>query len=898
MKKFFKILGITFIVLLVAALVLPYVFKDKIVAVIKTEANKNLNAKFDFKDFDLSLIKSFPDFLFQLNDLSIIGINEFNNDTLIHAKHINLSVNLMSVIKGEQYKINDITVKDALLQGLVLKDGKANWDITKPDSSKTPEVAGEPTKFKLQLKKFELANTTIVYDDEQMGFATKLFNTNHTLKGDFTQDIFDITTVTEIEKWDLTYGGVKYFNKLRTNIDAALLADMPNFKFTFKDNKFQLNNLGLGLDGYFAMPKEDMDMDLKIVCKETSFASILSLIPGCYTTDFKDVKTSGRLALDAFVKGIYNDKRMPAFGLKLLVENAMFKYPSLPGTVSNINVNVDVKNATGVPDATKIDINKFHVEMASNPVDVAMHIATPVSDPYVDGTVKGRVDLNSIKQFVPLEADQKLSGIITTDVYMKGNKSSIDNKKFNEFVCTGNLMVQAMNYVSKETPYGVTIEKMNINFTPQYAELLAFDSKVGNSDLHANGKMENFIGYALADEMLIGKFNFSSSYLDVNQLMSDDGAETKPADTATSSSVVEVPSNIDFEINSTIGKVLYSNMEMTNLLGTISVRNSTVAMEGVKMNMLGGTLGLKGLYSSKDKKHPNVNFDMVIGNWDVTKTYKTFNTVKKLAPIANYAKGNFSMGISFSSMLNDSMSPVLSTLTGAGKLKTSNMIITNLPMLQKVADVVKMPQYKQADLKDVIVDFSFSDGRVKVEPFNFKIKNTKMYLGGYQYFDQKIDYDLKAEVPTSEFGGAANNFAQGLLAQANSKGANMSIGEKVDLKIKIGGTVTNPTVSAGLADMGKSVVNDLKDKAKAEIDKKKAELEAKAKAELEKQKAAAMNKANEEINKQKAAAEAQANKLKSEAEAKAKAEAEKAKKAAEEKLKNEAKNKLKGLFGK
>jgi hypothetical protein len=307
---------------------------------------------------------------------------------------------------------------------------------------------------------------------------------------------------------------------------------------------------------------------------------------------------------------------------------------------------------------------------------------------------------------------------------------------------------------------------------------------------------------------------------------------------------------------------------------------------------------LKGLYSSKDKKHPNVNFDMVIGNWDVTKTYKTFNTVKKLAPIANYAKGNFSMGIAFSSMLNDSMSPVLSTLSGAGNLKTSNMIITNLPMLQKVADVLKMPEYKQADLKDAIVDFSFSDGRVKVEPFNFKIKNTKMNLGGYQYFDQKIDYDLKAEVPTSEFGGAANNFAQGLLAQANSKGANMSIGEKVDLKIKIGGTVTNPTVSAGLADIGKNVVNDLKDKAKAEIDKKKAELEAKAKAELEKQKAAAMNKANEEINKQKAAAEAQANKLKSEAEAKAKAEAEKAKKAAEEKLKNEAKNKLKGLFGK
>jgi len=897
MKKLFKIVGITFIILLAAAVVLPYLFKDKIVAAIKTEANKNLNAKFDFKNFDLSLIKSFPDFLFQLNDLSIIGINEFDKDTLIYAKSLHLSVNLMSVIKGEQYKINDITIKDALLQGLVNKDGKANWDITKPDTAAaTPST--EPTKFKMQLKNFELVNTTIVYDDAQMGFATKLFNTNHTLKGDFTQDIFDIETETDIEKWDLSYGGVKYFNKLHTNINAALTADMPNFKFTFKDNKFQLNNLGLGIDGYFAMPKTDMDMDFKVVCKETSFASILSLIPGCYTADFKDVKTSGRLALDAFVKGIYNEKRMPAFGLKLLVENAMFKYPSLPGTVNNINVNVDVKNATGVPDATKIDIHKFHVEMSNNPVDIAMHIATPVSDPYVDGTIKGKVDLGSVNQFIPLEADQKLSGIITADVYMKGNKSLIDKKQYTAFTCKGNIMVQGMNYMSKATPYGITINKASLDFTPQYASLTAFDSKFGKSDLHATGKMENFIGYALADDLLKGSFSMNSSFLDLNQLIGDDSAQPAAADTAKSSGVFAVPTNLDFELTSSLAKVLYSNMEMTNMAGKIIIRNSKVDIDNLKMNMMGGTLAVKGSYDTKNIKKPIVVFDMDIANWDVVQTHKTFNTLKKLAPIAKYASGNFSTRIIFTSLLNDSMSPVLSTLTGSGKINTNNIVVTNLPMLQKLADVVKMPQYKQADLKNVIIEFAFADGKVDVKPFDFKIKNSKLTLGGYQYFDQRIDYDLKAEVPTSEFGGAAQGFAQGLISQANSKGAAFSMGEKVDMKIKIGGTVTNPTVSAGLADMGKDMLNNLKDKAKEEFDKKKAELEAKARAEFDRQKADAINKANTEIDKQKAAAQAQADKLKAEAEAKAKAEADRIKKEASDKAKKEAEKKLKGLFGK
>ena len=62
MKKIIKWLGIIILVLLILLITLPYLFKDKIVAKIKEEANKTLNAKFDFSDFNLSLIRHFPNF--------------------------------------------------------------------------------------------------------------------------------------------------------------------------------------------------------------------------------------------------------------------------------------------------------------------------------------------------------------------------------------------------------------------------------------------------------------------------------------------------------------------------------------------------------------------------------------------------------------------------------------------------------------------------------------------------------------------------------------------------------------------------------------------------------------------------------------------------------------------
>ena len=64
MKTFLKIFGIIIVIIIAAAILLPIIFKGKIVEIAKTEINKSVNAKVDFADFSLSLIKSFPNFNF------------------------------------------------------------------------------------------------------------------------------------------------------------------------------------------------------------------------------------------------------------------------------------------------------------------------------------------------------------------------------------------------------------------------------------------------------------------------------------------------------------------------------------------------------------------------------------------------------------------------------------------------------------------------------------------------------------------------------------------------------------------------------------------------------------------------------------------------------------------
>ncbi len=876
-KKIILVIVSIFVLLLIAAFVLPIIYKDKIIAMAKTEINNNVNAKVDFKSFDLTLISSFPDFNISLNKLSVVGINEFEGDTLTAIDELSATVDIMSVIKGDKISIEGISLEKPYFNLLVLKDGKANWDIAKP-STDTTTAAAEQSKFKIALKKYSIENGILNYDDESMGFKMSMENLNHSGKGDFTQDIFLLNTNTTADALNMWYGGVKYFNEIKTILKADLDMDMINSKYTFKENELSLNELVLGFDGFIAMPKDDIAMDLKFNARKNDFKNFISLIPGVYSKDFKDLKSSGKLEFNGFVKGIYNDTKMPGFGLNLKLQNGMFQYPSLPVAVNNVQMNLAINNADGVPDHTLIDLSKLHVDLGSEPFDARLKVSTPVSDANMDGAVKGKIDFANLGKIVPLEAGTSMSGVMNADVSFKGRMSAIEQKRYNDFNAAGNLSLTNFNYKSKDYPQGVDIRTCALTFNPSNVTLNSFDARMGKSDFKANGTIDNLLAYYFKNETLKGNFNLNSTLIDLNEFMGEETSTTQTTDTA-SLSLIEVPANIDFVLNAAINKLLYDNWTMEQVKGNITIRDQKISMNNLNLNTLGGNMNVTGAYAYTDKKNAQMNFAVNIKDFDMQQTAKTFNTIKKMAPIIENCTGKFNTDLTFITKLDQQMNPVLNTLGGEGKMTTANVVISNFKPLVKLAEELKMDQYKQVVLNNINVGFNFADGRVNIKPFESVNDGIKTKIKGSNGFDQTIDYIVNLEIPTSKLPSKATGTINGLLAQANAKGANMSLGDKINVDALIGGTVTNPVIKTTLKDTGKKMVDQAMDKAKEELEKQRKAAEEKAKAEFERLKKEGEDKAKSE-----------ADRLKKEAEAKAKVEADRLKKEAEQKAKDELKN--------
>lgn len=880
MKKFFKWTVIVILILIVLLISLPFIFKDKIVAKVKEETNKTINAKVDFGDFDLSLIRSFPNFSLRVNDLSVINLAPFEGDTLIYAKQLDLTIDIMSVIKGSQISIKSVGVDSPVMYFLVNENGKANWDIAKPSTE--PKGAEQPSTFKASLQKYSISNGLIVYNDKTMPFFLKLDNVNHTGSGDFTQDLFMLKTKTDVGSADMVYSGVKYINRAKANILSDIDMNMKMMRFTFKDTKFQLNELFIDYSGWVMMPDTNIDMDMKFAAAQSDFKNFISMIPAVYSSEFKDLKSSGKMALSGFIKGRYNSGSMPGFGMDLKIENGMFKYPSLPSSVNNVNVDLSIQNPDGVPDHTAIDLRKMHVEMNNDPFDARLSLTTPISDPNIDAFMKGKIDLSGIQKLVPLEKGTSLSGIITADLTLKGRMSAVEQKNFDKFTASGNFAIANMNYGSSTMKQPVLISSMKLAFNPAKVTLDAFNAKIGKSDFNATGSLENFLAYAFKNETIVGTVNLKSSQIDLNEFMSGETTASGATDTS-SMAVLDIPGNINFSMSAGIGKLIYQNLTISNVEGKLLVKDKAISMKDVFMQLMGGSMKMSGSYSSAVLNKPTFDFGMDIKDFDIAQTSKSFLTVEKLAPITKSCSGKFSTNMSVKGALDSKMSPDMNSLTGAGKLSTSVVTIDNFPAFVKIADALKLSSWKKLTIPPVNPSFKFVNGRVYVDPFDVKINDIKSTVAGSNGFDQTIDYTMATQIPRSALGSSANSVISGLISSANAKGANVSVGEVIPVNIKITGTVDSPKIGTDLGKMGEKAMDDLKAKANEEFNKKKAEAEAKAREEADKLK----KEAEAKLNEQKAKAQAEADKAKKEAEAKAKAYADSLKKAADKKAKSE-----------
>lgn len=954
MKKFLKITGITLISLIVLAFLIPVIFKKQVQALVKKEINKQLDATVDFTDVKLSLFRHFPKATISIKGISIVGKGYYAADTLLAAEKLDISAGLFSVLKGKDIKVSSVHARSPRIHLLMNEFGKANWDIAKASSDTTTNTDTSASSFKLILKKYKISDGYLVYSDKQANTYTELNDLDHEGSGNFTADVFTLSTSTKAASVNFTQDGIPYLIKTKTAIGADIQIDNNTNTYTFKTDDIGLNALKLAAEGFVQMKSATtFNMDVKFSTPANDFKSILSMVPAIYSRDFADIKTSGKATFNGFVKGVYSDNQVPAYDVKLLVENGSFQYPDLPKPVKNINLSIhafnkdgqpdnsvvdiskghlefdnepfdfnflyknpetiqyidagakgkldlsqlskfvklgegtklsglvwadafakgplkalqqqsgpfsaggffDIRNlyyadksfphpvqngnikatlvnAGGVADKTVIDISSGHIEVGKDPVDFSLQLRNPVSSADFSGHAKGRLTLDNVKQFTALPAGTSLSGLLNADMGFAGSRAAITKSDYEKITLDGTASLANVLYKSNEYPAGISIPSSQLTFNSKTVALNNLTARYLTTNFTASGNLSNLVGYMAGKQPLSGTVTAKADKMNLNDWMGTAPAaetETPATESTGNAKPFLVPADISLTVNASADNVKYDKVDYSNISGALVMSDEKIIFQNIKTNALDGSVLINGSYSTRiNKEKPDISLSYDIKDMDIQKAFLSYNTIKFLMPIGKFLSGKLQSQLSLVGNLNGDMMPLLSSLTGKGNLLLLQGVLAKFAPLEKIANTLDIDRLKSISIKDIKNYIEFSNGKVLVKPFNLKVDDIEMEIGGFHGFDQSIDYGVKMKLPRAMMGSKGNSLVDGLVSKANASGIPVKASDIVNLGLRLTGSISNPSIQVNLKDVAGDVIKDLEKqaedfaKAKADSLKKKA----------------------------------------------------------------------------
>ena len=890
MKKSLVVLGVLLVSLLGILIAVPILFKEDAKKAVDDAIAEQVNAHvfYDQEGFSLSLFENFPNFTFSMKDFGVSGIDTFASDTLIQVASFEITLDLLSVISGEQIMINEISLKSPEITILSLSDGQNNYDIFKETTDNTPSKTPteEELTFSLAIKKWQIIDGNFTYDDLLNGIHTSLLGINHIGSGDFSQDIFDLMTKTTIVSVDLNYEGTNYLKEKTFDADLNMKMNLPDSKYTFSDNSLTLGALSVGLNGDVILPADsDMVLDIEFQSLDMSIKSILSLLPGDYSSYLENVSADGEVGIEGKVSGVYNELRLPDININAMIFNGYLAYQEYPVPIEEVQLEAALVIPGVNMDLLSFSMPHFSMQVESQDFQAQMEFNNLANYTW-DLNASGGLDLGKIFQIIPVEG-MDLKGLISGSFETSGNMLLIEEEKYEQLPTKGRVQVTDFSISDETLPVDIRIPEADLSFDNEQIALTQFKVLFGESDLQMTGTLENFIGYALEpSEVLHGKLNFNAKILNLNPFLT--ATDTSVADAAVDTAVLEIiriPINIDVALNTQIGRLLYDNLEFNDMDGKITMSEGIAQLDNLDFNLLAGGFLMSGFYNSNPPL-PLFNFNFKISSMSIKETFSSFNTIQEMAPMAKDLAGVFSTEFVTDGVLDTAMMPVMESLFTFGLIDLESTTYSN-PKFIKGLNKITGDKEETLKLQDINFEYTIEDGTLIIEPFDFKLagRTTTVYgSSGISGIQANMDYTLETDLKTGNLGAAANNMI------ASLTGLNDLVAEEVRIKIKIERNYEDPQFRLdGISNTKKSPGDKkIKDLAKE-----------RAKNKLKKQQKLAEKKIQEGLDKQKAVLKVEADKkaaaLKLEAEKKGEDIKEEAKEVLTDQIKSKLGGKLKGL---
>lgn len=351
------------------------------------------------------------------------------------------------------------------------------------------------------------------------------------------------------------------------------------------------------------------------------------------------------------------------------------------------------------------------------------------------------------------------------------------SKFMREWNISGNLSVGNGKVITPYMPLENSFAGLEGKFTNNQIDLSSLTLRSGSSDISARGTLSG-LRRALSSGrgMLNLNLNLSSDTIDVNELLLainagrqftppggntalsvvDDNEymevvkEEAVADTASLSSLIVVPGNLNAKVNVQAGTIKYSDLETSFASADLEMKGRCLQVSNTLAMTNMGEVFLEGFYATRSKQDITSGFDLMFSNITAEKVIQLFPAVDSIVPMLKAFSGMLDCELAATASIDTAMNIMLPTLNGMVKIDGKDLTLSESEDLDKLRKTLRFKDRDSSYIDKMSVRGIVKENQLEVFPFILKVDRYTLALDGLQGFDQNFKYHvaaLKSPIP-------------------------------------------------------------------------------------------------------------------------------------------------------
>jgi AsmA protein len=744
-KILFKTLKITGIIIgsiLLLMFLLPLLFPTTITNKIKQLANQSLNGKVEFSGTSLSFFKRFPELTLTLEDFSLKGSAPFQQDTLVSAKDISFALDLTSLLKTK-IQVSKIYLNNAFINIEVDSSGRANYLVYKAPPQ-TDKSKADTASASLGIEQIIIEKSHLVYDDLSIPTLIDARDFNYKGSGDFTKNVFDLSSHLEVGATDFIYDNQTYVSNKVINADLVTSINTKSLAFEFQKNDLKINKLPVQFKGRFAFLKDGYDMDFKFTSHQSDLSDIFTALPPGYNKWVDNLEVNGTGEIQVALTGQYiaSKNLHPDFTFNMKARNGYISGGKTPSPVRDLYLDMNAKVPNLDPNKLLFSIDSLHFRIDQDHFDSKLTI-NGLQAPKIFARVNTEVDLEKWnKAFGVKTVDLKgrfalhllADGIYSTGLQKRGLRhvdtvvTSIPKFSLKSSFKNGYVKYAKMTAAVSNIGFDLDANCPDNNIKHATMAFTNLNAAALNNFIKGYFKLGNADGLAM-DGSLQSKFHLD----DLKQLYPINGADVRgdlSIDVDTKGRYVPARkmypvTKATINLNNGYLQTKYYPHPIQNLQISANIINTTGSLNGMKVFIKPISLNFEGhpfVLKADLKNFADLQYNISShGTLDIGKIYKVF-------ALKGYdVNGVITTNFSLKGKQSDATAGRYDQLSNSGTMKVKDLALTS--------DLFPKPFIIKTGL------FSFKQDKMNFDTFTANYGKSVIVLDGA--LSNVIDYAVK-----------------------------------------------------------------------------------------------------------------------------------------------------------